>query len=168
MDQPWQTGGAQQAHANLKKATHEQAFLVHASSRKLYARASHRSLARQSHVSIDQVAQLDERKLAALKVGARITGFLTILTIWKVREILQYSPDFVVKNFNLLILLMLLCGWSYACASCINGKSRAELPSHIRAASTTKCDGMWKYYARSHMSFFRPYAFFTAFTVSQT
>jgi len=43
MDPPWQTGGAQQAHANLKKATHEQAFLVHASSRKLYARARPRS-----------------------------------------------------------------------------------------------------------------------------
>ena len=46
-------------------------------------------LARQSHVSIDQVAQLYERELAALKVGARITGFLTILTIRKVREILR-------------------------------------------------------------------------------
>ena len=46
-------------------------------------------LARQSHVLIDHVAQLDERELAALTVGARITGFLTILTIWKVREILR-------------------------------------------------------------------------------
>jgi hypothetical protein len=46
-------------------------------------------LARQSHVSIDHVAQLYERELAALKVGARITGFLTILTIRKVREILR-------------------------------------------------------------------------------
>src|SRR4030095_10035566 len=43
MDPPWQTGGAQQAHAHLKKATHAQAFLVHASSRKFYARARHRS-----------------------------------------------------------------------------------------------------------------------------
>jgi hypothetical protein len=46
-------------------------------------------LARQSHVSINQVAQLYERELAALKVGARITGFLTILTIRKVRELLR-------------------------------------------------------------------------------
>jgi hypothetical protein len=46
-------------------------------------------LARQSHVSIDQVAQLYERELAALKVGARITGFLIILTTRKVREILR-------------------------------------------------------------------------------
>ena len=46
-------------------------------------------LARQLHVSIDHVAQLDERELAALKVGARITGVLTILTIRKVREILR-------------------------------------------------------------------------------
>jgi hypothetical protein len=47
------------------------------------------ALARQSHVSIDHVAQLYERELAALKVGARITGFLTILTTRKVREILR-------------------------------------------------------------------------------
>jgi Protein of unknown function (DUF3562) len=47
------------------------------------------ALARQSHVSIDHVAQLDERELAALTVGARITGFLTILTTQKVREILR-------------------------------------------------------------------------------
>jgi len=46
-------------------------------------------LARQSHVSIDQVAQLYERELAALKIGARVTGFLTILTTRKVREILR-------------------------------------------------------------------------------
>jgi uncharacterized protein DUF3562 len=50
-------------------------------------------------VSIDQVAQLDERELAALKVGARITGFLTILTIRKVREILRTlvtSPTWIL------------------------------------------------------------------------
>jgi hypothetical protein len=47
------------------------------------------TLAQQSHVSIDQVAQLYERELAALKVGARITSFLTILTTRKVREILR-------------------------------------------------------------------------------
>jgi hypothetical protein len=50
-------------------------------------------LARQSHVSIEQVAQLYERELTALKVGARITGFLTILTIRKVREDIAYSGD---------------------------------------------------------------------------
>ena len=47
------------------------------------------ALARQSHVPIDQVAQLYERELAMLAVGARITGFLTILTTRKVREILR-------------------------------------------------------------------------------
>jgi len=47
------------------------------------------ALARQSHVSIDHVAPLDEREWAALTVGARITGFLTILTTRKVREILR-------------------------------------------------------------------------------
>ena len=47
------------------------------------------ALAQQSHVPIDQVAQLYERELAMLKVGARITGFLTILTTRKVREILR-------------------------------------------------------------------------------
>jgi hypothetical protein len=88
MDPPWQTGGAQQAHANLKKATHEQAFLVHASSRKLYARALE-ALVRQPHVSIDHVAQLYAHELTVLTVGARITGCLTILTTRKVREILR-------------------------------------------------------------------------------
>lgn len=38
------------------------------------------ALARESHVPIDQVAQLYEHELSMLKVGARITGFLTILT----------------------------------------------------------------------------------------
>src|SRR5215216_6940908 len=33
------------------------------------------------------------------------------------------------KNCNLLILLLLFYGWSYDRASCINGKSGAELPS---------------------------------------
>jgi len=47
------------------------------------------ALARQSHVSIDHVAQLYAHELAALTVGARITGFLTILTTRKVREILR-------------------------------------------------------------------------------
>jgi len=47
------------------------------------------ALARQSHVSIDHVVPRYERELAALTVGARLTGFLTILTIRKVREILR-------------------------------------------------------------------------------
>lgn len=47
------------------------------------------ALAQQSHVSIAQVTQLYKRELAALKVGARITGFLTILTTRKVRELLR-------------------------------------------------------------------------------
>jgi hypothetical protein len=47
------------------------------------------ALARESHVPIDQVAQLYEHELTGLKVGARITDFLTILTTRKVREILR-------------------------------------------------------------------------------
>ena len=47
------------------------------------------ALAREAHVPIDQVAQLYEHELAVLTVGARITGFLTILTTRKVRDILR-------------------------------------------------------------------------------
>jgi len=47
------------------------------------------ALARQSHVSIEQVAQLYAHELAVLTAGARITGFLIILTTRKVREILR-------------------------------------------------------------------------------
>jgi uncharacterized protein DUF3562 len=47
------------------------------------------ALAQQSHVPIDHVAQLYERELAVLTVGARITGFLTVLTTRKVRELLR-------------------------------------------------------------------------------
>ena len=47
------------------------------------------ALAQQSHVPVDQVAQLYERELTSLTVGARITGFLAILTTRKVREILR-------------------------------------------------------------------------------
>ena len=47
------------------------------------------ALARESHVPIDQVAQLYELELTALKAGARITGFLTILTTRKVRALLR-------------------------------------------------------------------------------
>src|SRR5919201_3613767 len=47
------------------------------------------ALARQAHVPIDEVAQLYEYELAGLTVGVRITGFLPILTMRKVREILH-------------------------------------------------------------------------------
>lgn len=47
------------------------------------------ALARQFHVPIEQVAQLYEGELAGLAVGARITGFLTIITTRKVREVLR-------------------------------------------------------------------------------
>lgn len=40
------------------------------------------------HVPIEQVAQLYAHELSVLTAGARITGFLTILTTRKVREIL--------------------------------------------------------------------------------
>ena len=55
-------------------ATHERAIAI---------------LAHQSHVPLDHVTRLYERELAALTVSARITGFLTILTTRKVREILR-------------------------------------------------------------------------------
>jgi hypothetical protein len=47
------------------------------------------ALAREAHVPIEQVAQLYAHELAVLTAGARITGFLTILTTRKVREILR-------------------------------------------------------------------------------
>ena len=47
------------------------------------------ALAQQSDVPIDHIAELYERELAALTVSARITGFLSILTTRKVREILR-------------------------------------------------------------------------------
>jgi hypothetical protein len=47
------------------------------------------ALAQEAHVPIEQVAQLYERELAVLTVGARITGFLSILTIRKVRDLLR-------------------------------------------------------------------------------
>jgi hypothetical protein len=49
------------------------------------------ALARESHVPIEQVAHLYARELAVLTAGARITGFLTILTTRKVREILRHG-----------------------------------------------------------------------------
>lgn len=47
------------------------------------------ALAHESHVPIEHVAQLYEHELAVLTIGASITGFLTILTTRKVREILR-------------------------------------------------------------------------------
>ena len=47
------------------------------------------ALAREARVSLDDVAQLYARELAALTVGARITSFLPILTTRKVRAILR-------------------------------------------------------------------------------
>ena len=47
------------------------------------------ALAREAHVPIEQVVQLYEHELAVLTVGARITAFLGILTIRKVRDILR-------------------------------------------------------------------------------
>lgn len=47
------------------------------------------ALACQAHVAIEHVAQLYARELAVLTVGAHITGFLPILTIRKVRELLR-------------------------------------------------------------------------------
>ena len=57
------------------------------------------ALARQAQVPVAHVAQLYERELAALTVGARLTGFLPILTIRRVRDILRqhsyaaYMPE---------------------------------------------------------------------------
>src|SRR5437870_8751400 len=56
------------------------------------------ALARQSHVPIDHVAQLYEYALAVLTVGARITGFLTILmarNLWKEQP---YDPRAVAAD----------------------------------------------------------------------
>jgi Protein of unknown function (DUF3562) len=49
------------------------------------------ALAQQAHVPIAHVAQLYEGELTVLTVGARITGFLPILTTHKVREIQRTS-----------------------------------------------------------------------------
>jgi len=53
------------------------------------------ALAREAHVPIEQVAQLYAHELAVLTAGARITGFLTILTTRKVREILRQGRHLV-------------------------------------------------------------------------
>lgn len=47
------------------------------------------ALAHEAHVPIEHVAQLYAHELAVLTIGASITGFLTILTTRKVREILR-------------------------------------------------------------------------------
>jgi Protein of unknown function (DUF3562) len=49
------------------------------------------ALAREAHVPIAQVTQLYARELAVLTAGARITGFLTILTTRTVRKILRHG-----------------------------------------------------------------------------
>ena len=46
-------------------------------------------LARESQVPINEVARLYEDERAALEVGARITGFLPIFAIRKIRELLR-------------------------------------------------------------------------------
>lgn len=46
-------------------------------------------LARESHLSIGDVVRLYENELARLRVGARIHGFLAILALCKVREMLR-------------------------------------------------------------------------------
>ena len=56
------------------------------------------ALAREAHVPIEQVAQLYAHELAVLTAGARITGFLTILTIRKVREILRQGRHHPVRT----------------------------------------------------------------------
>jgi hypothetical protein len=46
-------------------------------------------LAHESHVPIDDVAQLYGDELAKLEVGARIKGFLPIFAIRRVRDVLR-------------------------------------------------------------------------------
>src|SRR5687768_10820817 len=65
----------------LASATHPHNSAVH--------EGAIEALAREAHVPIEQVAQLYAHELAVLTAGARITGFLTILTTRKVREILR-------------------------------------------------------------------------------
>lgn len=64
------------------------ALLTHPYESSLHERAIE-ALARQAHVPIEHVAQLYTHELAVLTVGARITSFLSILTIRKVRELLR-------------------------------------------------------------------------------
>ena len=60
----------------------------------MYAEGSHQQraiefLAQESQVPINEVAQLYEGERAELEVGARLTGFLPIFAIRKVREMLR-------------------------------------------------------------------------------
>ena len=50
-------------------------------------------LAKESEASVDEVARLYESKRAELGVGARITGFLPILALRRVREALRRPRD---------------------------------------------------------------------------
>ena len=79
-------------HGNVlilrKRHMYKLSSSIHPGGSALHERAIE-TLARQSHVPIDQVTRLYERELAALTVSARITGFLTILTTRKVRAILR-------------------------------------------------------------------------------
>ena|SRR6187431_1321470 len=79
-------------HGNVlilrKRPMHRLASSTHSDGSAPYERAIE-TLARQSHVPVDQVTRLYECELAALAVSAPITGFLTILTTRKVREILR-------------------------------------------------------------------------------
>jgi hypothetical protein len=56
-------------------------------------------LAEETRMPIDEVAQLYEDKRAALQVGARITGFLSILATRSVRESLRQRRESPVKAF---------------------------------------------------------------------
>jgi hypothetical protein len=46
-------------------------------------------LAKESKVSVDDVARLYENELTELKLGAHVTGFIRIFAIRKVRETLR-------------------------------------------------------------------------------
>ena len=49
------------------------------------------ALAREAHVPLDTVAQLYAREWAALAAQARITTFLPILTLRKVRDLVRHQ-----------------------------------------------------------------------------
>ena len=55
--------------------------------------------------------------------GASLTAAL-VLVAWNMPD----SPDCVV-NFQPMAIVNVIYGWSCDSASCINGQSRAELPS---------------------------------------
>ena len=61
------------------------------------------ALAHEAHVPIEHVAQLYAHELAVLTVGASITGFLTILTTRKVREILRQRSHPAGASEHLLL-----------------------------------------------------------------